>query len=459
MTRFVNPFPQYIDISGAPNNGGFLKFFVSGTSTPKDVYSDSLFVTPLGNEVRLDAAGRVPTVFLDGAYRVVLTDPDGNEQDEADPIGVDTNVTAFDLWLVGTTYNQSDLVTGSDDLYYQSMVDSNLGNDPTSTSGFWERVLFHSFWEAVETYVQGELVIGSDGRTYQSQIGGNQGNDPVLGVGTEWEILLQSDSLATVSGIDINKTDAGQATFRWLNDDVQRWAWLFETDESLRLNRYDSGGVLQDAIFNVDTSGNIAITGLTSIFGQTAIQDGSFRVDRDGDATGASIEITSDAGERCEVVFQDATVQRWKMEQTAANDYAIHRYDNGGVLLGTPIQIEDGSDNILVQGKIDFNATQLGFLVSDAAGGSIDFDFPSTAAGPTVVDLFQNTNTSGNRFLNLYRGDGGNDVTVRLDASDGSIYPALDRAGVGDPGVKLGKITLSTNAPSGGQDGDLWLRY
>ena len=143
--RYIDPFPQYLNDSGAPINGGFLNFFESGTSNPKEVFSDSDFTISLGSSVRLDAAGRVPTVFLNGAYRVVLTDADGNEIDSADPIGVATTVTAFSDWLVGNTYNTGDLVTGSNGLYYQSVVDSNLGNDPTSTSGFWNKFYLSRF--------------------------------------------------------------------------------------------------------------------------------------------------------------------------------------------------------------------------------------------------------------------------------------------------------------------------
>jgi hypothetical protein len=42
------------------------------------------------------------------------------------------------VWAAGTTYSQHDLVLATDSKNYQSLADSNLGNDPVSSPGDWE---------------------------------------------------------------------------------------------------------------------------------------------------------------------------------------------------------------------------------------------------------------------------------------------------------------------------------
>lgn len=48
--------------------------------------------------------------------------------------------TQFPVWDIGTTYVQNAYVTGSDDRLYYSIAGANLGNDPTSTSVFWQGI-------------------------------------------------------------------------------------------------------------------------------------------------------------------------------------------------------------------------------------------------------------------------------------------------------------------------------
>lgn len=46
-----------------------------------------------------------------------------------------TNIT--NAWNSGSTYNVNDIVVGKDNQVYQSLVASNIGNDPTTTTGYW----------------------------------------------------------------------------------------------------------------------------------------------------------------------------------------------------------------------------------------------------------------------------------------------------------------------------------
>jgi hypothetical protein len=40
------------------------------------------------------------------------------------------------LWLVGTTYSQRQAVTGSDGVAYTSLINGNVGHDPTLQAGY-----------------------------------------------------------------------------------------------------------------------------------------------------------------------------------------------------------------------------------------------------------------------------------------------------------------------------------
>lgn len=447
MARFIDPFPQYINLSGAPINGGFLKFFITGTNDPKDVFSDPVFATSIGSEVRLSASGRIPDIFLDGAYKVTLTDPNSSELDSADPIGVDTVITNFDAWSASNTYNIADIVKGSNNLYYQSLANSNLNNDPLTSPTLWEQFFFFPTWNTAQTYAAGQLVIASDNRVYQSQVGSNTGNDPTLDNGTNWQILLQSGGSITTSDVVIEKIEAGSAGLSYVNASNQRWNWFFDTDESLKLNRYDPSAVLQDAVISFDNStGDMTTTGLVTL-------------SRDGTASEQTLSLTADAAQITSIQFQDAAVKRWELGQNAANSFILTRYDVSGLNPETAWFVADSESDVQFLGNIEFVNSNQGFEVKSTANSTMDFNFTGVSTNTAAFDFFDNTETTGTRSLNIYQGDGTTNITLQIDAETGTIHPSFDRAGETNPGVKLGKITLSTAAPTGGEDGDLWLRH
>ena len=331
-----------------------------------------------------------------------------------------------------------------------------------------EQVLFISIWIAQETYIKGELVIGSNGRVYQSQIGSNQGNDPVLGVGTQWQILLQSGEVANTTGLDINKEDAGTGEIRFINNTFQRWGVLFDTDESLKLNLHDSGGAFDKTVFRFSvgdgsliSASNITNTGTFENIGNVSIAPGLLTIDQDTQAATAEMRLTSDTSQQALISFQDATIDRWVLGQNVANSFLLTSFDAGGLNPQTILAVDNNSLNLQLRGNLQFQNTNQGLDVISTSGGVLNFNFPSLSLNTenTAFDYFDDTNTSGNRFINVYQGNGTATITYQIDAETGSIHPALDRAGEADPGVKLNKITLSTNAPVGGEDGDLWLRY
>lgn len=86
--RFVSPQQQFINFSGQPYAGGFLYFFVSGTSTPTPTYQDEGLSIPNTNPVQLDSAGDAGNIFLDPGivYKVELTDSSNNPIWTFDPV-------------------------------------------------------------------------------------------------------------------------------------------------------------------------------------------------------------------------------------------------------------------------------------------------------------------------------------------------------------------------------------
>lgn len=72
--RFANPVPQFLSDNITALAGGKLYFYVTGTTTPLDTYSDSGLTTPNSNPVILDSAGRVPNIYAsyESVFRVVL---------------------------------------------------------------------------------------------------------------------------------------------------------------------------------------------------------------------------------------------------------------------------------------------------------------------------------------------------------------------------------------------------
>lgn len=73
MARLTYPKFQAPDLNGVNLSGGKANFYISGTSTRKDTYSDEAMSVVNANPVILDARGEAD-IYGDGSYKVVLTD-------------------------------------------------------------------------------------------------------------------------------------------------------------------------------------------------------------------------------------------------------------------------------------------------------------------------------------------------------------------------------------------------
>lgn len=116
----------------------------------------------------------------------------------------------FATWASGTTYAQYDIALGSDSQIYISSVGSNTGNDPTKTTGFWTLYFgptqanqFIVNFSGTQVYAFGQYAIGSNGTVYSSLVNNNLGNDPTV-VPAAWSNVTTYAAGNFVTGSDNN---------------------------------------------------------------------------------------------------------------------------------------------------------------------------------------------------------------------------------------------------------------
>jgi hypothetical protein len=91
--RVYNPFPVYLDSQGNLAVSGYLKFYESGTTTPKDVYGDQGLTVNNGSQITIGTDGRTVNglgmpidIWGDGSYRVRLYASDNTLVAERDDV-------------------------------------------------------------------------------------------------------------------------------------------------------------------------------------------------------------------------------------------------------------------------------------------------------------------------------------------------------------------------------------
>jgi len=186
MPRYIDPRPQYLDDAGNPLVAGKVFIFESGSSTPKDLFSDVNLSITAANPVILSGSGRMPNTFFIGSARAKLTDADEVQFWDIDPIGGGTD-GAFSDWNAQGSYDKNAYVIASDGFNYQSLSSNNFGNDPTTSPEFWTRQDFIQTYNVNQTYELSELVIFS-GTVYESQVGTNINNQPDTSP-TQWTAI------------------------------------------------------------------------------------------------------------------------------------------------------------------------------------------------------------------------------------------------------------------------------
>ena len=89
-----NPLFSLDDGNGVPIIGGQAFFYLTGTTTLSNVYSDNALATPLSNPVVANSAGRFANIYLDPAvtYRLIIKDASNNTIRDIDPLNPAGNI-------------------------------------------------------------------------------------------------------------------------------------------------------------------------------------------------------------------------------------------------------------------------------------------------------------------------------------------------------------------------------
>jgi hypothetical protein len=87
------------DVDGTPLEGGKLFTYAAGTLMPKASYSDAFLLVSNPNPVVLSADGQA-LVYLNGTYRLVLTDAEGSQLWEVDNYAWETGIPTPTAGLV-----------------------------------------------------------------------------------------------------------------------------------------------------------------------------------------------------------------------------------------------------------------------------------------------------------------------------------------------------------------------
>lgn len=105
-TIFKLPRAVAVDSSGTPYAGAKANFYLTGTSTPTDTYSDADLTTPNANPVVADSAGLFGIIYFDPSvtYKLVLTQSDDTEIYTEDPVSESTTVVGNDIITKTATY-------------------------------------------------------------------------------------------------------------------------------------------------------------------------------------------------------------------------------------------------------------------------------------------------------------------------------------------------------------------
>ena len=178
----VNSYQRFYANDGVtPLSGGFLTFYENETTTLISIYSDpQLTVAQTNPDYELDAGGRIQgDVRFAGTASILIKDSAGATVRTDDNNVCYQNAPAFGVWDSTVTYADQDIVRGSDDLYYISIVNNNINNDPAAGASptQWTQIKFIRVWNTNETYAIADIVRGSNGKLYRCLVS-QSGNNP-----------------------------------------------------------------------------------------------------------------------------------------------------------------------------------------------------------------------------------------------------------------------------------------
>jgi hypothetical protein len=229
VMSIMNPFQQFRDATETILAAGTIQFNENGTSSAATIYSDAALTSSQSNPYTLDGYGRIiGDVYFAGVLRMVIKDSTGATVRTLDDNICGSQNIVFPTWSTDVTYGLSDVVKGSDELYYKSIFASNQGNNPTSDATKWSEQRFVGVYNANETYPDDVLVQDSNGILYRSLASSNAGNTPAS-VPAKWSAVVNDGDNLTPCGDFTNNLWQEGTSFAAIADDTfvaDMWEYL-----------------------------------------------------------------------------------------------------------------------------------------------------------------------------------------------------------------------------------------
>ena len=268
------------------NDSGKINFYEPGPSstTRKAAYSDKDLSSELLNPLPLPGSGRIPTAWLNGDYRIVITDKDDvtlYDTPNYNPAGTAVGVA----WSAATVYPINSIVLHGGE-YYRSLKNNNLAKTPASSSSAWGLLALTEVYNPLKKYGVGEAAIFS-GKLYVSVATDNIDNTPGTDV-TKWEAAVDLSALPlfnadTVSFIPfVNSTGVtrkaapSDINLSLFNDDVTQFKSVSSTESK------SSDTVLADSpalsAFSLPSGSIYEMYGLLIFDSSSATPDANYRM-------------------------------------------------------------------------------------------------------------------------------------------------------------------------------------
>jgi hypothetical protein len=264
MARLILPYQQVFDLNGSPLPGAKFYFYESGTTTPKDTYSDEALTTPNANPVIADSQGQFGDIFLSGAYSCKLTDADDVTQPDY-PGEIEASADSSSTVLLTGAQTVAGVKTFTDRLAVKA-------DEPTIEIEENDAAANNRLWQFVAVAEQFIMRVANDAR------------------GAFASIFTIDRTDNTVDSIDFLATDIkhnGVKMFAAIDEDtmVSDSDVLVPTQQSVKAYVDSVSGVQVKIIdigdWNMDTTGNVNINhGLTL----ANIRSVSITIRRDDDA-------------------------------------------------------------------------------------------------------------------------------------------------------------------------------
>jgi len=263
---------RFWDNAGDKLSGGKVYFYETGTSTPKDTYSDAAGVTPNANPVILDADG-FADIHLDGVYKVVITDSDDVTLHTIDPVKELSDLQA----PASTTDNALVRWDGTDG---GAVQDSG-----TTLTDAGILTLVNNLRMPNNVAIQGEIAAGG---SYNSLLLLDTNNDTILRAGAGNKVKLEDSSgnsrfviddtagTITFTGTGVINSlqllDTGEVIFKDASD-VQ--TLKIHTDGGVTIGAAPTGGSQGAGTLNVDTNLYVDGVAVTTGGGSAGLAPGS----------------------------------------------------------------------------------------------------------------------------------------------------------------------------------------